>query len=123
MKMKRIAIAWSIILGISLVLTMLGAWLAPGWLGEPGGLLAIFAGSFAAVSALFGGKMTEWADVFYGKREGSKNVAMDQGQIAAGANSRNIQTQTYIEKAEIKQDASPLHPASTSPAARGLHGP
>ena len=67
--MKRIFIAGLLVTGISLIITSLGAWFAPDLVESlPGGVVALFATVFIAISGLFGGKLTEWADTIFGKK-------------------------------------------------------
>jgi hypothetical protein len=71
--MKRIFIAGLFVTGISLIVTAIGAWFAPDLLIDlPGGVVALFAGIFLAISGLFGGKLTEWADTIFGKKKEDK---------------------------------------------------
>jgi hypothetical protein len=71
--MKRIFIAGLFVTGISLIVTAISAWLAPDLLIHlPGGVVALFAGIFLAISGLFGGKLTEWADTIFGKKKEDK---------------------------------------------------
>jgi hypothetical protein len=57
MEVKKVMIILVIILGISLVLTSLGAILAPDLLSKPGGVVALFAVIFIAIAELGGGSI------------------------------------------------------------------
>jgi tetratricopeptide (TPR) repeat protein len=108
--MKRIVIAGLIVLGISLIATVVSAWLAPDLLTQPGGLAAIFGVVFVAVSALFGGKLSEWADTIFEKKSepaapSTRVVAMDEAQVNTGESGRNVRAEMYIEKQVIEQPA------------------
>jgi len=91
MNIKRIVIAGLIVTGISLLVTAIGVWLAPDLLDEPGGLIAVFAAVFVAISGLFGGKISDWANTIFGsenKEQKSTEVQQDirdtKGGIVVG---------------------------------------
>ena len=70
-----------------------------------------------------GASIKGWMDIFKKKNEpaapSTRIIAMDDAQINTGEKGRNIQAQTYIEHAEIKepeQKRSYLHQLITPPA-------
>jgi len=106
--MKRIFIAGLFVTGISLIVTSLGAWLAPGLLVDlPGGVVALFAAVFVAISGLFGGKLTEWADTIFGKKTDDKTPVTPNNieqQVNVGEMSGGVIAQEYHHHEAQKAD-------------------
>ncbi len=79
MASKRVVIVLVIIIGISLLLTSIGAFLAPDLLSEPGGIVALFAGIFLAVAGLGGGSIKGWVGALFGETKSDQvNVIVEQ---------------------------------------------
>lgn len=67
MTFRRTLIVIVIVLGISLLLTAIASTAAPDLLGEPGGLIALFAAIFLAVMGLGSGAVKGWVEALFGK--------------------------------------------------------
>jgi hypothetical protein len=98
--MKRILIAGMFVTGISLVVTAIGAVLAPDLLDEPGGIIALFAAVFIAISGLFGGKISEWVDTIFGKKNVDEpipvgNISQEVNEVKGGIVVGTIGTLNY----------------------------
>ncbi len=146
--MKKNSIAGLIVLGLALLLTALGIWLAPDLLNQPGGWVALFAAIFAGLSALFGGKIGDWAKTLFGEPASKpalpiieQNITTVSGGTVIGqvenyheaAQPPEIQAsigaipaanaQTYISRGPIEQNLADFLRSGQSGAIVGVHAP
>lgn len=106
MKAKNVLIALVFIFGISLVLTSIGALVAPDLLSEPGGILALFAGIFLAVAGLGGGSIKGWVDALFGEPKSDQvTVLIEQYPKAESGVSKESIKQQIDEYLSWVQDS------------------
>jgi tetratricopeptide (TPR) repeat protein len=90
---RKTLIAGFFITGISLLFTSISAYFVPALLEQPGGLAALFIGTFVAVAGLLGGSIREWADNMFGKKEEPKI----KRQINVGDNITNVIADRFVQ--------------------------
>jgi len=91
---RKTFIAGLLIIGISLLLTSISAYLWPSLLEQPAGLFGLFITVFLAVAGLVGGTFREWAENIFGKKE--KPTAIKR-QIGVGDNTTNVITDRFVQ--------------------------
>ena len=104
--MKKTVTVLSLVIGASLLLTVLAVQLAPDLLDNTGGMVAVFAGVFIAIMALGGGTITGWVETLFGEKEkkGDAKTIVEKVGIYVGAGGKLEQRFASPMETEMKKD-------------------
>jgi hypothetical protein len=68
MNVRKVLLTILFLLGLTLALAGISAWVFPDWLNLPGGWLLLLGAAFIAIAGL-GGKIKDWVELLFGEEE------------------------------------------------------
>jgi formylglycine-generating enzyme required for sulfatase activity len=103
--MKQMIVVLLLVVGASLLLTVLAVQLAPDLLDNTGGIVAVFAGVFVAFMALGGGTIKGWVETLFGKEEKKEgDTIVEKGGIYVGPGGKVEQRFDSLGETRVEND-------------------